>query len=109
MKRITLGYIPATAFLRSALVQRLFSACKIVENNECRTSNHRAQHEAKREYLNINGNVSPHSFSTDPLSSLRRQYKYLRRFKEGIDRLLMGYAYEKKPADEVILQAFYNS
>ena len=52
----------ATLFLRSALVQRSFSARKIVENNECRTSNHRAQHEAKRDLLNINGKVSPQSF-----------------------------------------------
>ena len=38
---------------------------KIVENNECRTSNHRAQHEAKREHLKINGKVFPTLF---PLS-----------------------------------------
>ena len=46
-------------------VQCTFSTRKIVENNECRTSNHRAQHEAKREPLKISGNASHHSFPTN--------------------------------------------
>ena len=50
---------------QSSYVLHSFSARKIVENNECRTSNHRAQHEAKREHLKINGKVFPTLF---PLS-----------------------------------------
>ena len=42
-----------------------FSARKSVEQNECWTSNHRAQHEARGEHLNLNGKVSPHFFSTE--------------------------------------------
>ena len=42
-----------------------FSARKTVEQNECWTSNHRAQHEAKREHLHINGKVSPTLFSAE--------------------------------------------
>ena len=52
-------------------VQHSFSARKIVENNECRTSNHRAQHEAKRDLLNINGKVSPQSFFIELFFSCR--------------------------------------
>ena len=43
---------------------RVFTSA-MLEQNECWTSNHRAQHEARGEHLNLNGKVSPHSFSTE--------------------------------------------
>ena len=39
---------PQQFYQHPSYVQHSFSARKIVENNECRTSNHRAQHEAKK-------------------------------------------------------------
>ena len=56
---------PQQFYQHPSYVQHSFSVRKIVENNECRTSNHRAQHEAKREHLKINGKVFPTLF---PLS-----------------------------------------
>ena len=74
---------PLQFYQHPSYVQRSFSARKIVENNECRTSNHRAQHEAKKEHLNINGKVSSHSFSTESKKSVKVTREYWS-FREDI-------------------------